>query len=238
MESFSKVDIFDTQGIEYLFALGYLLLLIAFWQLSGKHKGIITQIKDAVSNLSASILRIPQGIFYNKFHTWTHLEESGEAKVGMDDFLQHLTGEISLSQIKSPGEKIVKGETMTQIDKNGKQLSVLSPISGVIISSNPNLYENPGIINEDPYKMGWIYKIKPTNWKAETHSYFMAEEATSWARSELDRFKDFLTRGPMQKYSADPSMVLLQDGGEIKDNLLGDLPEEVWHDFQKEFLSV
>ena len=58
MESFSKVDIFDTQGIEYLFALGYLLVLIVFWKVSNKHEGILKQIKKMSEDCGMGVLFI------------------------------------------------------------------------------------------------------------------------------------------------------------------------------------
>lgn len=238
MEGFSRIDIYDTKGIEYLFVIGYLLILIIFWKLSSKQVKIKEQIQKVLSNLSANILRIPQGLFYNKNHTWAYLEESGAAKVGLDDFLQHLTGEVEFTNLKNPGEIINKGDILTEIDQQGKHLKVFSPISGQILNTNSELYENPEILNEDPYEKGWIYKIKPSSWIAETNSYFLAEEATNWLTKELERFKDFLSGGSMRKYSSEPSMVLLQDGGELRDNILSELPDEVWKDFQKEFLNL
>jgi hypothetical protein len=41
----------------------------------------------------------------------------------------------------------------------------------------------------------------------------------------------------MKNYSPDPSMVILQDGGELSENSLSGLPEEFWNEFQKEFLN-
>ena len=41
----------------------------------------------------------------------------------------------------------------------------------------------------------------------------------------------------MRKYSSEPSMILLQDGGELRDNILSELPDEIWKGFQKEFLN-
>jgi len=237
MESFNRVDIFDTKGIEYLFVIGYLLCLIIFWNLATRHEIIIKQIKKVISTLSAGILRIPQGLFYNRYHTWTHLDDSGVASVGLDDFLQHITGEVKFTQLKNPDQMINKGDLLTQIDQDGKHLKIFSPISGKILASNATLNENPGIFNEDPYKKGWIYKIKPSHWRKDTNSYFLAEEATNWSVKELDRFKDFLTGGPLRNYSSEPSMILLQDGGEIRDNILSELPNEVWTDFQEEFLN-
>jgi glycine cleavage system H protein len=237
MESFTKVDIFDTKGIEYLFVIGYLLFLIIFWNVATHHEKIVKKIKSMVNTISAGILRIPQGLYYNRSHTWAHLGETGIAKVGLDDFLQHITGEVTFTQLKKPGESIKKGDLMTQIDKAGRHLNVFSPISGQILKTNDALNKDPEMLNEDPLEKGWIYKIKPDDWVKETRSCYFADDATTWLTKELERFKDFLTGGPMRKYSSEPAMVMLQDGGEIRDNVLSDLPDEVWNDFQKEFLD-
>jgi len=237
MEDFSRVDLFDTKGIEYLFVIGYLLILIIFWRVSSKQIKIVAKIQKVLGTLSANILRIPQGLFYNKSHTWAHLEASGAARVGLDDFLQHLTGEVKFTNLKSPEEMIKKGDLLAEIDQNGKHLRVFSPISGTILNTNSLLFDNPGVFNEDPYEKGWICEIKPSNWIAETKAYYLAEEATNWSSNELERFKEFLAGGPMRKFSSEPSMVILQDGGELRDNLLSELPGEVWNDFQDEFLN-
>jgi hypothetical protein len=39
------------------------------------------------------------------------------------------------------------------------------------------------------------------------------------------------------KYSSDPTSVVLQDGGELRDQPLSELSNEVWQDFQQEFMS-
>lgn len=238
MENFSRVDIFETKGAEYLFIIGYLLVLVVVWKLSGRQSKAKDQIKEALSTLSANILRVPQGLFFNKIHTWTHLEESGQAKVGLDDFLQHILGRIKFTNLKYPGETIAKGDLLAEIVQDDKRLKVFSPISGEILSTNVKLLENPESLNEDPYQKGWIYRIKPSKWIEETSSYYLAEEAINWTRNELDRFKDFLAGEPMKKYEMEPSMVILQDGGEIRNNVLSELPGEVWKSFQADFLNV
>ncbi|MFH1296264.1 MAG: glycine cleavage system protein H [Bacteroidota bacterium] len=236
MEGFSRIDIFDTKGLEYLFVIGYLVILIVFWQLSTKQIKLGKQIQQAIGNLTANVLRIPQGLFFSKNHTWTHLEVSGAARVGMDDLLQHITGEVRFSNLKSPGEIIRKGELLTEIQQDGKHLRVFSPISGTILDANSELSESPELLNEDPFKEGWIYKIQPSNWVAETNSYYLAEKATNWSLKELERFKDFLAVS-MKKHSSEPALVALQDGGELRDNTLSHLPIEIWEEFQKDFLD-
>jgi glycine cleavage system H protein len=237
MESFSLVDIYETKGAEYLFVIAYLVIFIIFWRVVKNPGKTFRQIRDAVSTLSAKILNIPQGIYFNKNHTWTHLGASGAAKVGLDDFLQHVIGDLQLSGLKNPGDSIKKGELLAQIEQDGKQLKVFSPISGEVLETNALLLENPEIINADPYEKGWLYQVKPSNWMKETSVCLLAEKANEWTDKELTRFKDFLSMGAMRKFSSEPAMLMLQDGGEIRDHVLSELPEEVWNDFQEEFLN-
>ena len=237
MDGFSYSDIFATKGIEYLIIIAFLVMLIPFWVVLNKQAKITRQIQKAFGILSAGILRIPQGLFFSKNHTWMYMEKSGSAMVGLDDLLLHITGEVKFSNHKNPGDLIRKGELLTEIDQNGKLLRILSPVSGKIMNLNSTINENPGILNEDPYGKGWIYKIKPSNWIAEAKACYFAEEATTWSATELERFKDFLAVS-MKNYSPEPSMVILQDGGELRDHSLSAFSNEIWKDFEKEFLVL
>ncbi len=237
MDGFSYHDIFATKGIEYLIIITFLVLLIPFWIVLNKQKEIERKIQKALGFLSAGILRIPQGLFYSKNHTWMYMQKSGSAMVGLDDLLLHITGEVKFNHRKNPGDTIRKGELLTEIDQNGKLLRILSPVSGKIMSINATINENSGKLIEDPYGEGWIYKIEPSNWIAETKTCYFAEEATNWSAHELERFKDFLAVS-MKNYTPEPSMVILQDGGELTDHSLSAFSDEIWKDFEKEFLSL
>ena len=236
MDGYSYNNIFETKGIEYLVIITFLILIIPFWTLINNKAGLKQKLKTAFGSLSAGMLRIPQGLFYSRNHTWTHLENSGDAKVGLDDLLLHITGNVLVSNLKIPGDKIVRGEMLAELKKDGKVLKILSPLSGEIVGANEMLNHTPDLLNNDPYGRGWIYKIKPSSWVAETSSYYLAEEAVSWSKRELERFKDFVALS-VRNHSPEPSMVLLQDGGEICDKPLAELPAEVWNDFQESFLS-
>ena len=236
MDGFSYSNIFETKGIEYLAIIVFFAILIPFWIILNKKVKISKEFQKTLGVLTAKVLRIPQGLFYSKNHTWTHLEVSGVAKVGIDDLLLHITGNVKVTNLKEPGKRVNKGEVLAEIVRNGKQLKILSPISGEILNTNSLLNEDTEIINQDPYGQGWIYKIKPTNWSAETNSYYLAQEATNWSNMELIRFKDFLANS-MKKYSAEPALLTFQDGGELCDNPISELPNELWQDFQKDFLN-
>jgi len=237
MDGFSYNNIFETKGIEYLIIIAFLLLIIPFWIMINREVSIRSQIRNAIGTLSEGILRIPLGLLFSKNHTWAHLEKSGVAEVGIDDFLLHITGEVKFSNLKTPGSFIRKGELLASIDHGGKSLQIYSPISGKVTAANGLLIETPSIINEDPYDRGWIYRMTPSSWIEETDTYYMANEALAWTRLELQRVKDFIA-GSVKRYNPEVSMVLLQDGGELCDKPLSDLPDEVWQDFQKSFLDL
>ena len=236
MDGYTYYNLFETKGIEYLIIIAFLILIIPFWLLINRPVKITGHLKRTIGILSAAILRVPGGVFLGKNHTWTHLEKSGSAKVGLDDLLLHLTGEVNLRNLMSPGTVVSKGEVVAEICQEGKILSISSPISGEIESTNAHLNEDPLLLNEDPYGQGWIYKIKPSQWVAETSSFRLADEAAEWLGRELDRFKDFLAVSA-KKHPGENSPVFMQDGGELVDNALSSLPGEVWEEFQESFLK-
>ncbi len=236
MDGFTYTNIFETKGIEYLIIIAFLVILIPFWIIINKQTNVAKRIQNAMGIFTAKILRIPQGLFYTKNHLWAYLEKSGNAKVGLDDFLLQIVGNVNVNYIKNPGEFLKKGEILAEIDQNGKRLKLFSPITGEIVNTNPQLQENPDILHDDPYGKGWVYAIKPSNWAAETNTYYLAEEATSWISKEVDRFKDFLAVS-LGKHSSEQSLIAFQEGGELRQNILSELDREVWDDFQETFLS-
>lgn len=236
MDGFTYNNIFDTKGLEYLVIIAFFAVLILFWIALNKQVKIRKRIQKTLDSITANALKIPQGLFFSENHTWSHLGRSGVAKVGLDDLLMHITGEVKFKTLKNQGEKINKGDLMAEIDQKGKILRIFSPISGEIVDTNPILTDNPELLNEDPYQKGWMYEIKPTNWIGDTNSYYLAGEATNWIEKELEMFKDFLSIS-IGKFTPSSPNLILQDGGQLTDHILSELPDEVWQQFQEDFLS-
>ena len=236
MDGFSYTDIFDTKGIEYLIIIAFLILIIPFWRALNKPIKAGKLLKEAAGTLSENMLSIPQGIFYGKNHTWAHLEKSGIARIGLDDLLLHLTGPVEVKQLRQPGEIIKKGEVLAEISQGEKQLIIESPVSGTIEKVNTELLKDPLRISLDPYGKGWLAAMQPENWMEETRSLFISKGATHWVKQELTSMKDFIAM-ELKKYSPEEEMIILQEGGELRDYPLSEMGNEVWKDFQEKFMN-
>ncbi len=61
------------------------------------------------------------------------------------------------------GQKIKKGEIYVSLEAIKWSGHLSSPFSGEIIEVNEEIFDEPSIINRDPYGKGWIAKIKLLN---------------------------------------------------------------------------
>lgn len=181
-------------------------------------------------------IRVPGGLLFDKTHTWAFMEESGRVRVGIDDFLQHVTGPITRVEMKDQGERVKKGGLLATVIQEGKQLNVYAPVTGIIREKNLQLPTHSRWLNRAPFEEGWLYKIEPVNWTLESKMLQMADTYRSLLGKEMSRLKDFLSTTLAQDPSL--SLVALQDGGALKDGVLEDLSPKIWEEFQLRFLDT
>jgi len=234
MEQFVYSDIFDTKGIEYIIVIFFFMLIIPFWRMLNRPVKLKEVVGGAIHALNLQALKIPQGLLFNRNHTWSHLEKSGVASVGMDDLLLHLTGGVELSYLKEQQEKVKLGEPIARISQKGKELVITSPITGKIDRVHKTLEDNSEVIAEDPYS-SWLYRIKPEKWQEETGNAMMADQASEWTGKELERFRDYLAEKVAETAGSEP---ILQEGGELTGHPLSEMDQLAWKGFQEKFLHM
>jgi glycine cleavage system H lipoate-binding protein len=189
------------------------------------------------TGFDAGSVALPNGLYFDKTHTWAFMEKDGLVSIGIDDFLQHITGPITRVEMKKAGEKIKKGELLFSIIQSGKQLNMYAPVSGVIKKQNEMLLSNSSFLNQSPYSDGWVYRIEPSNWFKEIQLLDMSDRYRNWLSAEFSRLKDFMA-AILKPESPEYAHVVLQDGGELKEGVLSDFGPEVWEDFQANFLDT
>lgn len=200
------------------------------------HKKSFVNDNSSIRAFDEDSIIIPKGLYFDKTHTWAYMKKDGSVKIGIDDFLQHVTGTITRIEMKDIGDIIKKGDCLTTIIRKGKQLNIYSPVSGTVTAQNRTLISNSSLINSSPYSDGWVYMIEPSNWLREIQFLSMSEKYKTWLTEEFTRLKDFFAtviKPNTQGYAT----IAFQDGGALKDSVLADLGSEIWEDFQTKFID-
>ena len=132
---------------------------------------------------------LPDDLYYEENHFW--VRDDGDLLVmGMDDFAQKLAGEIVYVQLPDEGKTIKVGKKFAKME-SGKWLGkVYGPVNGELMAVNEELEENPGLINEDCYGQGWMYKIKPDD-KAELQNLLKEPDAVEkWLLADIEKYAE------------------------------------------------
>jgi glycine cleavage system H lipoate-binding protein/ABC-type phosphate transport system substrate-binding protein len=220
---------------------GVLLLGILVFSATGiirrRRAAMETGFTEKIPVFDEQTVLVPGGLYFDRTHTWTFMEKDGSVRIGIDDFLQHITGRITKIKMKHISDRIKKGKTLFSLIQDGKQLDIYSPLSGVIKEANDRLYGDASVINRSPYMDGWIYRVEPDNWLTEIRSYFMGEKYRGWLKKEFIRLKDFIASALVPEL-LENSTVIMQEGGELRDNLLENLGPLYWEKFQTGFLDA
>lgn len=131
---------------------------------------------------------LPDELYYEEHQFW--VRPDGEILImGMTDFAQQMAGKIVFVQLPEAGKKLSLGKKFAKIESGKWVGKVFAPVNGVLVASNEALDTNPGLINQDCYCAGWMYKIKPTD-PAEIESLLHGQEAlTAWMLADIEKYK-------------------------------------------------
>jgi glycine cleavage system H protein len=134
---------------------------------------------------------LPDELYYDADHFW--LRPEGDLFVmGMDDFARVLAGEIVYAQLPEEGKALKAGKKFAAVE-SGKWLGkVIAPFDGELVAVNEDLETNPGLINQDCYGAGWMYKIKPSGAPDLSQLIHGAEAVEKWMQGEVEKHKDSL----------------------------------------------
>ena len=103
-----------------------------------------------------------ENIRFTKEHEWIVIKE-GIAVIGISDFAQSQLGDIVSIELPKVGSIFRRMQTMAIIDSVKASSDIYCVMSGEIVEVNEELLEHPEWINQSPYELGWIVKLKPSN---------------------------------------------------------------------------
>lgn len=104
----------------------------------------------------------PDDLLYSREHMWVRVD-GNIATIGMTDYGQEQMGEIVSIKLPAVDSSVDQDEPFGTIESARTAADLVSPISGDIINVNDDLADDVGIINSDPYDMGWMIVVEMSN---------------------------------------------------------------------------
>lgn len=102
----------------------------------------------------------PIDCLYHKDHLWVRQEGENEAWIGVTHYAQNSLGEVVYIECAEAGTEIKQGVSFGIVESVKVMSDLISPISGTVLSVNDAVLADPCCINRDPYREGWLLKVK------------------------------------------------------------------------------
>ena len=96
---------------------------------------------------------------YTKEHEWVEVD-GDTATVGITNHAQESLGDIVFIDLPTVGKEVKSNEELCVIESVKAASDNYAPIDGEVIEINNNLNDDASIVNQDPEKDGWIFKMK------------------------------------------------------------------------------
>jgi len=97
----------------------------------------------------------PEELKYSKEHIWVRVE-GARAIVGITDYAQSELGKITSVELPEVGDEFQQEDSFGSIEARKTVAELYAPLTGSVLELNEELFDNPALVNEDPYDSGWI----------------------------------------------------------------------------------
>lgn len=104
--------------------------------------------------------------YYTHEGVWAKPSGS-RVRIGLSDFLQQRSGDVAFAEVKPARTAVSFGDEVAVIETIKVNISLASPVGGVVAETNPAMNAAPEAVNQDPYGAGWLAEIEVADWEAD-----------------------------------------------------------------------
>jgi glycine cleavage system H protein len=120
-------------------------------------------------------MTVPDELRYTAEHEWVAIN-GAIASVGITDYAQRALGDVVYVSVPEPGSRVSAGEPCGEVESTKSVSDLYSPVDGEITEVNPEVDEDPGLVNSDPYGAGWLMKVQLDDDGTEPAGLLTAQE--------------------------------------------------------------
>jgi glycine cleavage system H protein len=124
----------------------------------------------------------PQDLRYLDSHEYVRLD-GDIATIGISEFAVDQLGDIVFLELPEISDAISLGDKFGTVESVKAVEELKSPISGTVIERNESLINDPEQIADDPYRDGWLIKVR-VNDAAEIEDAMTADEYRALVEGE------------------------------------------------------
>jgi len=104
---------------------------------------------------------VPDDRRYLESHEWVTTE--APYRIGISDFAQDELGDVVFVELPDEGDGIVAGEEFGVVESIKAVSDIYAPVSGTVAAVNEALFDQPELVNEDPFGEGWMLEVEPAD---------------------------------------------------------------------------
>ena len=105
---------------------------------------------------------IPSDLKYRESHEWVREDDGEGVVVGISDHAQAELGDMVFIELPEPGMSYSQGDACAVVESVKAASDIYAPVIGEVLEVNEALEDDPGLVNNDPYGDGWLFRMEPS----------------------------------------------------------------------------
>ena len=102
----------------------------------------------------------PEELKYVETHEWVREDGDGTVSIGITDYAQGALGDVVYVELPEVDSEVEMGDEVAVVESVKAASDIYAPLSGTIMEVNESLEGNPDLVNTDPYRDGWFFRMK------------------------------------------------------------------------------
>jgi len=172
---------------------------------------------------------IARGYYFHNGHTWASIDSGGLIRIGLDDFSFKVLGNPDAFDLPLTGQELNKDKISFGLKRKENLADILSPVNGVVTEVNNSVRKSADIAASDPYGDGWLFTLHNSNITKTVKNLMTDDDSLEWMQEEVTTLETMIEKitGPLSA-----------DGGLLKADVYGNLPNLGWHNLTRTFLGT
>src|ERR1700742_4583718 len=104
-------------------------------------------------------MSVPAELQYTQEHEWVAID-GGTATIGITDYATQALGDVVYVSLPQVGAAVTAGEPCGEVESTKSVSDLYSPVNGEVTEVNEELDDDPGLINAEPYGLGWMFRVR------------------------------------------------------------------------------